>query len=161
MTHWLHALALLLALGGLVGCIVPALPGVWLSLAGIVACFYAGDTVTGTILAVSIGLCIVATVLDTVAPLLGARKFHVSKCGTWGCFIGTFAGLLCLPWGLLAGPFLGAFLGEIGFAGKSTREALKSGAGALLGFVCGVLVKLACCGWMTVWIVRSAAEAWG
>ena len=160
MTHWLHALALLLAIGGLVGCIVPVLPGVWLSLAAIVACYYGGNAVTETILAVSIGLAIVATILDSVAPLLGARRFHVSKYGTWGCFIGSIAGFLVFPWGLLAGPFLGAFLGEILFAGKTSQDALRGGVGALLGFVFGVLSKLVCCGLMTVWVVRSAVDAW-
>lgn len=161
MTHWLHILALVLILGGLVGCIVPIIPGVWLSLGAVIACFYGGDTVTDTILAVSIALAIIATGLDYVAPLIGARKFHVSKAGTWGCVLGTFAGLFFIPWGLIAGPFLGAFLGELCFAKKKAGEALKGGFGALLGFVCSVLVKLLCCGWMAVWVIKSAIATWG
>jgi uncharacterized protein YqgC (DUF456 family) len=46
------------------------------------------------------------------------------------------------PFGLIVGPFLGAYLGEL-VAGKDSRTALRSGFGSFVGFVAGTIMKLA------------------
>ena len=143
----LHILAVLLLAAGFVGCVVPVVPGVWLAFSAVLACFLGGDALSPSSL--------VATALDFAAPLLGARRFKCSRYGTWGCLAGTLAGLLFLPWGLLAGPFAGAFLAECIFARKSVKDAARGGAGALVGFLFGVALKLAACGAMALWVVRS------
>lgn len=53
-----------------------------------------------------------------------------------------------MPIGILVGPFLGAFLGEL-IAMKSIAAALKGGFGAFLGFLSGVFLKILACIAMT------------
>lgn len=151
----LHILAVLLLAAGFVGCVVPVVPGVWLAFSAVLACFLGGDALSPSSLVAAGAFALVATVLDFAAPLLGARRFKCSRYGTWGCLAGTLAGLLFLPWGLLAGPFAGAFLAECIFARKSVKDAARGGAGALVGFLFGVAVKLAACGAMALWVARS------
>ena len=62
------------------------------------------------------------------------------------------AGLFFVPVGILLGPFLGAFLGEL-FARKPVGAALKGGFGAFLGFLSGVFLKILACIAMTAVVV--------
>ena len=63
------------------------------------------------------------------------------------------AGLFFLPVGVLAGPFLGAFAGEL-IARKGVGHAALGGLGAFLGFLCGLLAKLAVCAAMATCLAR-------
>ena len=62
------------------------------------------------------------------------------------------AGLFFVPVGILLGPFLGAFLGEL-IARKPVGAALKGGFGAFLGFLSGVFLKILACIAMTAVVV--------
>jgi len=64
-----------------------------------------------------------------------------------GCFIGTIVGLLFLPLCVVLRQFTVAFAGEL-VSGKPFGLSLKGAFGALLGYVCGVLLKVACCGFI-------------
>jgi len=83
-------------------------------------------------------------ILDYVIPALGAKYVGGSKWGAWGCTIGTLLGMFFMPWGLLAGPFLGAVVGEL-MAGRKSGEAIRSGLGSLLGFLFGTVLKIVVC----------------
>ena len=73
--------------------------------------------------------------------------------GTRGCVAGTLVGMFLFPpWGIIIGPFLGAFLGEI-MGGNDTVYACKSGLGAFLGFITGTLFKLAICIYFTFYFI--------
>ena len=84
--------------------------------------------------------------------MIGAKKFDCSRAGTWGCFIGTIVGVFFFPIGLVAGPFGGAFIGEL-ISGKTARAALRGGIGALLGFLAGTALKIIVCISITIIIV--------
>jgi uncharacterized protein YqgC (DUF456 family) len=86
-------------------------------------------------------------VLDWIVPTLGAKKFNCSRLGMIGCFVGTVVGLFYLPFGVVLGPFIGALIGEL-ISGKPFGLSLKGAFGALLGYACGVLLKVACCGFI-------------
>lgn len=143
--HWtFYVLAAVLAAVGVVGCVVPVLPGPLAVWAGVL-CLQATPMAPGWGAVAATGLvAVVATVLDTVIPGWGAKQFKCSKWGVWGSVLGALAGVAFFPWGLLAGPFLGAMAGEL-VAGRRPGAAALSGIGALLGFLCGVLLKLAAC----------------
>lgn len=106
--------AIILALVGLSGAILPVLPGppiAFLALLLLLLCD--GNDVTTTQLVVAGIVAAVITVLDYIAPIWFAKKTGGSKSGTWGATIGLVIGLFVGPIGVIAGPFIGAFLGEL------------------------------------------------
>ena len=148
MTIALSILAGILLLIGFVGCVVPVLPGPIIGYCGLLA-LIPTEKCPSTLVLVTMGFVIAAvTVADYVVPAIGARKFNCSRWGTIGCFVGTVVGLFFVPIGILVGPFLGAFLGEL-IARKPIDAALKGGFGAFLGFLSGVFLKILACIAMT------------
>jgi uncharacterized protein YqgC (DUF456 family) len=95
----------------------------------------------------------IATVLDFIVPSIGAKRFKCSRIGLVGCTIGTIIGIYFFPLGLLLGPFVGAFVGEL-IAHKRINEAALGGLGAFLGFLCGMLMKFLVCVAMAVYLVK-------
>ncbi|MBQ9076390.1 MAG: DUF456 domain-containing protein [Muribaculaceae bacterium] len=145
MEYVLVVLAVLCLVTGIAGCIVPMIPGPPISYCGLL-CLHFTDAVEFSAVSLLVwgALVIVTIVLDYVIPSLGTRYFGGSKWGTWGCVIGTFAGLFVLPWGIILGPFLGAFIGEL-IGQRGAQTALKSGIGSLIGFVLGTFMKMVLC----------------
>lgn len=154
MTIALSILAGLLLLIGFVGCVVPVLPGPIIGYCGLLA-LVPTEKCPSPLVLVTMGLVVAAvTVADYVVPAIGAKKFDCSRWGTVGCFVGTIVGLFFMPIGILLGPFLGAFLGEL-IAMKPIGVALKGGLGAFLGFLSGVFLKLLACVAMSVVFVLA------
>ena len=148
MTITLCVLAGLLLLIGFVGCVVPVLPGPIIGYCGLLA-LIPTEKCPSTLVLVTMGLVVAAvTIADYIVPAMGAKKFNCSRWGTFGCFVGTIVGLFFVPIGILVGPFLGAFLGEL-IAMKPVGAALKGGFGAFLGFLSGVFLKILACIAMT------------
>ena len=64
--------------------------------------------------------------LDFALPMLGAKKYKASRLGIIGTFIGFTVGIFVLGiWGVILGPFIGAFLGEL-LSLKKPRQAFRS-----------------------------------
>jgi uncharacterized protein len=79
---------------------------------------------------------------DYAANLIGIKKYGGSRAGIWGSTIGLLIGPFVIPiFGILAGPFLGAVIGEMLVNRTSFKQALKVGAGSLVGFISSVLTK--------------------
>lgn len=144
-------LGLICILVGLLGCVIPGLPGPPLSYVGILLLHITDCYDYSTpLLLILLGLVVVVTALDYLIPMWGSKYLGASKWGSRGSLIGTILGFFFLPWGLIIGPFLGAFIGEK-MGKKDTGQAVKSGIGSVLGFLCGTVMKCALCGYMT-WI---------
>lgn len=138
-----YVLAAVLIVAGLAGTVVPALPGVPLVFAGmLLAAWVDGFTHIGAATLVILGvLALIATLLDFIAGVLGARHVGASRRALVGAAIGTVVGLFFGIPGLLLGPFIGALVGELG-AGGSVSRATTVGVGAWFGFIVGTVVKL-------------------
>lgn len=138
-----YVLAAVLIVAGLAGTVVPALPGVPLVFAGmLLAAWVDGFTHIGAVTLVILGvLALVATLLDFIAGVLGAKRVGASRRALVGAAIGTVVGLFFGIPGLLLGPFIGALVGELG-AGGSVSRATTVGVGAWFGFIVGTVVKL-------------------
>lgn len=139
----LYVIGAALILTGLVGAVVPALPGIPLIFAGIwlIAWIdqyrHLGPWWLGGIALVGA----VGVVIDLVAGALGAKRVGASPRAVWGALLGTLVGLFFGLPGLLLGPFVGAVLGELA-AGSSILRSTHVGTSAWIGLIFGTLVKL-------------------
>jgi uncharacterized protein YqgC (DUF456 family) len=141
----LIAIGLILALAGMIGCILPVIPGPLLSFSALLLLSWTKNwqIFSPSFLIIMGALTAILMVFDYIAPALGAKKFGASKFGLWGSVMGMIIGIFFIPpWGLILGAFVGALVGELA-AGKSGRKALRAGWGILIGNVFGVGIKLA------------------
>ena len=140
----LWTFAVLLVTVGVVGIVLPALPGTLLIVAGLVLAAWADDFMrVGPAMLIVIALIGVATYgVDFLATALGARHLGASKRAMAGAAIGTILGLfLGLP-GVIIGPFLGAIAGEL-TVHRDWKRVGKAGVAAWVGFAVGTAVKVA------------------
>ena len=154
--YLLAALGIILCIIGILGCIVPFLPGTpfnWLALLLLHFTRFA-DFSWQFLLSMAV-VTVAVIVLDYIVPIWGAKKYGGSKQGTWGATIGMLAGIFFLPpIGLILGPFAGAYIGET-IAGKNNKEAFRASWGTLLGFFLGTGLKLASSLIMTFFFVKN------
>lgn len=153
MTGLYLSVAALLIITGIIGCLVPIVPGPIVAFCGLLCMISTSHSPSLIALVICGGITLVVTALDYVVPALGAKRFNCSKFGTWGCAIGTLLGVFFFPVGLLLGPFCGAFVGEL-IARKPVRAAAFGGLGAFLGFLSGVCIKVVACVIMLVCYIR-------
>jgi uncharacterized protein YqgC (DUF456 family) len=141
---------------GLIGCLVPALPGPPLSFIALLILAIAQGFVpplTSKIIIIMLIATVVVTTLDYIVPAAGAKKYGSSKWGIWGSILGMIVGILYFPpLGMILGAFLGAVAVEM-LVGKSSREALKAGWGVFIGTLFGTILKLIASGVMTYYFV--------
>lgn len=147
----LFVVCLLLNIVGIVGAIVPGLPGPPISFVGMICClvaYYNVPMLVATIL--MLVLVVVVTVLDFLAPGILAKQGGGGKWATWGANIGLIVGMFFSPWGLLLGPFIGALIGAIADL-ELWRDYSKIMAGfkvalfATLSLVVSTVFKLLVC----------------
>lgn len=133
----------LFLLAGIIGCIIPGIPGPPLTYVSLILLeFTAVEPFTFIFMTSWAILVLGVTALDYYVPVWGTKKFGGSKFGVWGSIIGLLIGLFTGPIGIIVMPFVGAYLGEL-IGGMRNEEALRAGLGSFLGFVAGTLMKLA------------------
>jgi hypothetical protein len=155
MDIFLIILASLLMIIGIIGCIVPALPGPPISYVGLLILHFTEKyEFSGKFLIIWAIVAVAVTVLDFVIPAWGTKKFGGSKYGIWGSIIGLFIGMPFAPIGIIAGPFLGAVVGEV-LSGKKGKESFRAGFGSFAGFMTGVLLKLIVSGMMIYYFIAE------
>lgn len=137
-------LTLLVMAVGLLGTLLPVLPGTPLIfLAALGYGFYEKfHRVTPLILGILFVLMVMSLLIDYFAGVIGAKKYGASKYGTWGSFIGGIVGVIVfnIP-GLLLGPFAGAVIGEMIY-GKKVDESFRVGLGTVMGMAGGAFFKI-------------------
>jgi len=153
----LYALAFALIVGGLIGTVVPTLPGIPMIFGGIWLAAALDDYQhLGVTWVVILGvLAAVGVAVDFGAATLGARRVGASSLAIWGASIGTFVGMFLGIPGLILGPFVGALVGEL-VSSKSVLRSAHVSIGTWLGLLFGTLVKLV----LSVVMVALAAGVW-
>jgi len=139
---WIGAIALIVI--GVVGTIVPALPGAILVFAGIVLAAWIDDflRIRPWVLALLGALTIMAWIVEYAAAALGAKRVGASRLAIIGAAIGTLVGIFTGLWGLLFMPLAGAAIGEYA-AQRDARRAGKVGIATWIGLLLGSAAKIA------------------
>jgi len=139
---------------GIIGTIIPVLPGTVLIYAGFVVYglitgfdslgwpFYLGQIV----------LLGISYLVDFLASAYGVRFYGGSRAAVWGAFLGSLLIIVIGPVGLIVGPLLGAVAGEL-IAGKEIRRAGHAGFGTFVGLLGGTVVKLVIAWVMVGWFI--------
>jgi hypothetical protein len=148
-------IGILLMVLGIIGCLVPVLPGPPFSFIGLILLHLSrfGQFSNTTLIILGV-IAVVITILDYIVPVWGTRKFGGSKYGTRGATVGLIIGLFLGPLGMILGPLFGAFVGEMIFK-DDINYAIKAGFGSLLGFLTGIGLKLAASLIMTFYFVKE------
>ncbi len=142
----LIGLGALLILAGLVGCILPVIPGPPLSFLGLLSLYAARDwdaaSFTGLELALVGVAAVLVTIVDTAAPAIGAKRWGASRGGVWGCIAGMLAGMIWFPpFGMILGAWVGAFAAEV-IVGLPWGQAFKASFGVFVYTMLGVGLKV-------------------
>ena len=156
MDYVLIGLGLLLITGGILGSVLPFIPGPPLSYAGLLLLHFTEDyQFTERFLIVWAVVTAVTYLIDYFIPIWGTKRFGGSRQGIWGSIIGLILGIFFFPpFGIIIGPFAGAVIGEL-VAGKTHSAALRSGFGSFVGFLLGTLIQLIASGLMAWHFARE------
>lgn len=143
-------------LAGIVGAVIPGIPGSSLIVAAIVIWgLVKGFSAIGVPLAVAIAVLLLSVGVDFLATYLGAQQAGASKWGQIGAMVGLALGFFgLLPaflvgaplLGIVVGALLGAFVGEFLYrrdleVRERTKVAFKAGVGILVGSIIGNLIQ--------------------
>lgn len=155
LTITMIVLAIILTTVGMIGAIVPALPGPPLSLTGLAIIYwFIPGSISTPLLITMIILTVVAAVLDYLAPILLTRVGGGSKQAVLCTTLGLMVGLFFMPMGLILGPLVGAFVGEYSNSqrlGKALWVAFLS----FLSFLFTTVIKVILTAVMTYYMVMG------
>lgn len=158
MDIFLIILAGLLLIIGLLGCIMPILPGVPLCYVGILLLHFTSKIQFSTTFLVVWAVIVVAIqVLDYFIPIWGTAWFGGSRWGTLGSVVGIVVGMFFGVGGIVIGPFIGAVIGEL-LTGRAIMPALKAGFGSFVGFMAGSVSKLVVAGFLIFYYIRALIQ---
>src|SRR5918997_3763099 len=153
-------ITLVVMLVGLLGSVLPGLPGVTLIFLSALVYAFLTDfrTVGVAILMVLFIFAAIAFVADFVAPSYGARRFGASNWGTVGGAVGGITGALIgllflgigslfgLILGTIAGVFIGEYLrrnrhGDQSPAQADWHRASRAAGGVIIGYLASAVVQ--------------------
>lgn len=156
MDYILIGAGIVMMIAGILGGVLPVLPGPPISYIGLLLLHFTERyQFSSRFLAVWAVITVLVYVLDYVIPIWGTKRYGGSKRGVWGSIIGLIVGLFFFPpFGIIIGPFAGAVLGELS-SGKDSNSALRSGFGSFVGFLTGTLLKLITSGLMTWYFFKE------
>jgi uncharacterized protein len=144
-TALLTILGFVLAIGGVVACFVPILPGPVLSYLALILLSWAKDWAPlGAFPLIILGcLTVFLSVLDNVIPAISAKKTGATRYGIWGSVGGMLLGIFIFPpFGIFFGSFIGAMAGEY-LSGARANKAVAVGWGVFVGSMAAMGIKLA------------------
>lgn len=137
------AFSILIMLIGILGVILPIIPGlalVWLG-AFMYAFFTDFSVISWNMLIILGGMAGFGFLIDFWANILGVKKYGASKLGMLGAIIGGIVGIFMGGiTGLIFGPFIGAFALEY-LVTLSIKKSFKVSLGTFMGFLVGTFVK--------------------
>ena len=156
-TLFFAILAGILLLIGLIGTVLPVLPGPPIAWAGLLAAHFSSYSQIEIWILIATGIAAVfVTVIDNIFPSVMTKKAGGSKAATLGCTIGLIVSFFLGPIFILIAPFAGAFIGEMIHDSSDAKRALKAAFGAFKGFLLGTGLKIICVMcfiWLFLWSI--------
>lgn len=130
-------------ISGIIGSLLPAIPGAPLGWLGLLLISITNGVETNYwLLGTTLIVVLAVVVLDYTIPAQGTKRFGGSKYGIWGTNIGLIFGLIApIPFGVIIGPFAGALIGELLYNSEDLKRAVKAATGSLLGFLASTFVS--------------------
>lgn len=156
-TLFFAILAGILLLIGLIGTVLPVLPGPPIAWAGLLAAHFSSYSQIEIWILIATGIAAVfVTVIDNIFPSVMTKKAGGSKAATLGCTIGLIVSFFLGPIFILIAPFAGALIGEMIHDSSDAKRALKAAFGAFKGFLLGTGLKIICVMcfiWLFLWSI--------
>lgn len=150
------ALAAILLIMGIVGSVLPVLPGPPLSWLGLLILKFVPSVshrLSWTVI-ILVGLfTIIVVILDNILPVWSTKRVGGNKKVVWGAGIGFITGFWFGPLGIILGPFVGALIGGL-ISGSHIKQALKHASGAFIGFMAGIVLKFINLGVLIYYFVK-------
>ena len=126
---------------GIIGSIVPVLPGPLSSWFGLFIFSNVTDVVvSGKLILICLIIAMGIFILDYIIPIYTSKKFGASRYGVIGASIGIILGLFFAPFGIFIGAIIGSVTGEM-ILNKNFKKSLKSAFGVFLGFIISGFTK--------------------
>lgn len=157
MEIFLIIISILLAIIGILGCIIPALPGPPVNYIALLILQWAIKPFSATFLILWAVIVLIIVFLDYMLPIWTAKKFGATKQGIIGSVIGMVLGIFLTPIGMIGGLIIGAIAGDM-IAGRTSQQAVKSGVATFLGTLLTIGIKLIVSGIMSFYIFYEIFE---
>ena len=167
MDYVLVVLAIVALIVGLIGDVLPVIPGPAVTYLSLLLLHWSEKFAYRTYneLVTMFLACVIITVLDYVVPVWGTKKFGGTKQGTRGSMLGLLVSVIGLPllgisigpfglFGLLAGPFFGAYFGEK-IAKTPEKQAWRAAIGSFIGFLAGTFMKIVFTIVIAVYVIKD------
>ncbi|AFL97127.1 DUF456 domain-containing protein [Ornithobacterium rhinotracheale] len=141
MDIWL-TLSLLLMFLGVLGTLLPVLPGISLSMVGLLILKITNysQEISWTTIAIFAFVYLVLALLEYFLPMYTTKKYGGTRYGIIGLIVGAIIGIAFSPFGLASlfiMPFLGAFGGEYLY-NQNKENAMRAAWGAFVGFALNI-----------------------
>ena len=161
MEFILVILAFILLAVGILGAVIPVLPGPPLSFAGLLLLQWSGyGGFSPAFLWMWAGITAIVIIMDFFLPSLITKQFGGSRSASIGSFLGLLAGIILFPpWGIVIGPFFGAYFGELIHNRANGARAFIVALGAFLAFIVGSGAKLIVSSLMLFFAARAIKVA--
>lgn len=130
----------ILLLLGVIGSVIPALPGPPLSYIALLLYHFFINTINGDSLLWIGVVVVVVTIFDYYLQIYGVKKAGGGKYAIRGSVVGMLLGIFFFAaLGILVGAFIGAYIGA---KMEASKHEVKIAFGALWGFISGTILKL-------------------
>ncbi|MBQ7773755.1 MAG: DUF456 domain-containing protein [Bacteroidales bacterium] len=154
----INTAAIIISIIGIVGCIIPAIPGPPLSFGALLLLYLLNNpnnAITGRFLIIWLVIVGVVSILDYVVQPYFTKITGGSKLAVRYSIAGMVAGMVFFPpLGIIAGSFIGALIAELLVNKKPLQNSLLAAFGAFLGFIFGTGLKLAASVTMLYYLLR-------
>lgn len=137
-------LSIILFAVGLLGTVLPVLPGAILIYGGMLLYGFMThfSSLDANFFLMQALVLVLIFSVDFISSIVGTKSFGGSKNAVWGAIIGTMLGIVLFgPLGVIIGPFLGAVAAEL-LRREDLNKAIRIGFGTLVGFLGGTFLKI-------------------